>query len=186
MKWQFMPEVMIAAIMAASPALAQSTAPSAPSTGSATPSTPLTADTVAALSKVCLPVLRGAKAKAVAPAAGFKFSDGDWIRPVDGQRQLDVSPPDIANPHLCTVTVTYAPGDGAQLRAALGAWARTQSPPLSPVQVGQNVAGSDLTTSQWAGQGDGGAVSVVLSQQQPAQGKSGNLQSTLMVSLSPT
>lgn len=189
MKRQFMCKMIAPAITAASPALAQTTAPSAPPTQvapTATAQSPLTEDAVAALDKVCLPVLRGAKVKTAAATAGFKLEDGAWSRPIGDQRRLDVEPPDVANPHLCTVTVTYAAGDGAQLRAALGAWASTRSPPLSAVQVGQNIAGSDLTTSQWSGQGSGGAESVVLSQEQPAQGNGGSRQSTVIVSLSPT
>jgi hypothetical protein len=187
MKQQFI--MMAAALAVASPAVAQTAAPPATRTAPAplaAAQTPLTEDAITALDKVCLPILRGAKVKAVGPAAGFKLRNGDWSRSIDDRQQLDLDPPDVANPHLCTITVTYAPGAGAQLRAALGGWASAQSPPLASVQVNQAIPGSDLTTSQWSGAAAGGVESLVLSQERPAQKTSGSRQSTLTVSLGPT
>jgi hypothetical protein len=179
MKQQFI--MMAAALAVASPAVAQTAAPPATRTAPAplaAAQTPLTEDAITALDKVCLPILRGAKVKAVGPAAGFKLRNGDWSRSIDDRQQLDLDPPDVANPHLCTITVTYAPGAGAQLRAALGGWASAQ--------VNQAIPGSDLTTSQWSGAAAGGVESLVLSQERPAQKTSGSRQSTLTVSLGPT
>jgi hypothetical protein len=186
MKAQVLCKVAAAAMTVALPALAQTATPPAPPTAPAAAQTPLSEDAVAALDKVCLPVLRGAMFKAAAATAGFKFKDDAWSRPVDSQHRVEIDPPDVANPHLCTVSVTYAAGDGAQLRAAMSAWASAQSPPLSPVQVGQIGAGSDLTTSQWTGKTAGGFENVVLSQEHAAKGAGGGRQSTLEVSFTPT
>jgi hypothetical protein len=176
-------------LLTAGPAVAQSTAPSGAATAPAatSPSTPLTQDTIAAIDKACLPLLRGAKPQAAA-SAGFRLQDGVWTMSANGQPKVELDPPDVANPHLCTLTITYRPGDGAPLSAALGAWANAQSPPLTSGETSRAVAGSPdgLTTSTWSGQTSGGGVeSVVLSQEQPAAGADGSRQSTVLVSLGP-
>jgi len=175
--------------MTATPALAQSAPPGVATTpAAASPSTPLTQNTIAAIDKACLPLLRGAKPQAAAASAGFRLQDGVWTMSASGQPKVELDPPDVANPHLCTLTITYKPGGGAALSAALGAWASAQSPPLASVETNQAVAGSPegLTNSTWSGQASGGVESVVLSQEHPAAGATGSSQSTVFVSLGPT
>jgi hypothetical protein len=149
--------------------------------------TPLAGDTIVAIDKACLPVLRGAKTQATIKAAGFRLQDGAWTMSAQSQPTVQLDPPDAANPHLCTLTLTYKPGGGTALRAALGAWAGAQSPPLAPVETNQAVAGSTdgLTTSTWSGPASGGVEGVVLSQEKPAAGGGGLNQATVFVSLSP-
>jgi hypothetical protein len=149
----------------------------------AKPAPPIATDAVAALTDVCLPVMHGADVHAVAQKGGFKDDDGDWVRQIDSQRRIDLDPPDIANPHQCTATVTTAPGDGAAVSAAVGAWASAQSPPLA-VAVSDQSAGAGLTASTWSAQTPAGTEAVVLTQQKARSGATAG-QSTLLVSLTP-
>jgi hypothetical protein len=144
---------------------------------------------MATLQKACLPILRGKQVKAAAQSAGFKFEDGGWVMPIAGKDEIDLDPPDAANPHVCTLTITAAPGDGAAMRNALGAWAAAQSPPLAAAGGGPSAPGSSpgWVTSTWSAQTAGGAESVVFTQSQPPPGQAATQQqSTLLVSLSPT
>lgn len=191
MKTNLNAKITAVALLAASAAAAQAAATPAPATAAAPAAaatqTPVGQNTIAAIDKACLPLLRGAKASATAASAGFRLQDGVWMMTGTGQPKVELDPPDVANPHLCTLTVTYKPGGGAALRAALGAWAGAQSPPLAPVETNQAVAGSPdgLTTSTWSGPGSGGVEGVVLSQEKPAAGQNGQSQSTVLVSLGP-
>lgn len=180
--------------------VAMAASPSAFAQGAASPVSPVqpappsaqtartAADTVATLQKACLPILRGKQVTAAAQSAGFKLEDGGWIMPIDAKDEIDLDPPDAANPHVCTLTITAAPGDSAAMRSALGAWAAAQSPPLTAAGVDQAAPGASQgwVTSTWSAQTSGGAESVVLTQPQPAASQATTQQqSTLLVSLSP-
>jgi hypothetical protein len=139
----------------------------------------------------CLPLLRGGQASQIARTVGLRMQDGVWVQTLQAGQQVQLQPPDVANPHLCSVTATYAAGAGGALRQALGAWASSQVPPLVPVKVEQSYAGAmyDRLVSTWSAQTPAGAEGVVLDQEKTLQGKpaSGNLgQTSLLVSLTPT
>lgn len=175
-----------AAAMAAAPLAFAQTAP--PATLATVP--PAASDAVASLQDACLPILRGGHVKPAAQSAGFKLQDGGWVKPIAGKDEIDLDPPDVANPHVCTLTITAAPGDGAAVRGALAAWAAVQRPPLAPAGVGQSVPGASQAwvTSTWSAQTSAGTESVVLTQPQSPAGQPATQpqQSTLLVSLSPT
>ncbi|HWF76537.1 MAG TPA: hypothetical protein VN694_05105 [Caulobacteraceae bacterium] len=181
-----------AAAMAAAPSAFAQTA-SAPAAA--------TAYAVATVQKACLPMLRGEAVKSAAQSAGFRLENGGWVMPIAGKDEIDLDPPDSVNPHVCTVTITAQPSDAAAMRSALGAWAAAQRPPLSADGVDQSAPGAQgWVTSTWTGRAAGGAESVVLTQpQSPAQSPAqatpaaatdqpaaGRVQSTLLVSLSPS
>jgi hypothetical protein len=182
--------IIATVFLAVFPAVTLAATPPSPVAGAAPPvgpPTPLVQDTLDAITRTCLPLLHGSATPATAASTGFRQQDGIWTKSAEGRPKLELDPPDVANPHECTVTVTYAPGGGAALRAALGAWAGAQSPPLAPVETNQAVAGSPngLFTSTWSGQASGGVENIVLSQEKPAAGAKGLSQSMVLVSLAP-
>lgn len=162
----------------------------APNPPASAQTTPAAADTVATLQKACLPILRGEHAKQAAQAAGFKLQDGGWVLPIAGEHRIDLAPPDAANPHVCTLTITAAPQDEVAMRNALGAWAAAQRPPLVAVGGGQDPSGvsQGWVISTWSAQTAGGVESVVLTQPQRPAGSAASQaeRSTLLISLSPS
>ena len=148
---------------------------------------PAVADMVTTLQQVCLPVLKGGDVKASASAAGFKLEDGEWVLPINGDRRIELAPPDVANPHVCSAAVYANPDSQAALRQAVNTWADAQSPPLTQVQEPLGLTTAGWSSSSWRGQTPAGTLSVALGQAQPAPGRSPNvLESDLEVSLAPT
>ena len=147
----------------------------------------LAGDAVAALEKVCLPVLHGGKLEASARAAGFKLRDGVWTLTESGDRSIMLNPPDLANPRDCGATITARAADDPAVRAAVDAWAQSQTPPLTVVKSAVLVPGSTWQTSTWQARTPAGEEGVALSQQEPAASSPPNTpsQSNLLVSLTP-
>jgi len=150
---------------------------------------PAASDAVKALQQVCLPVLRGGDLKSSASAAGFKLRDGQWVLTINGDRRIELDPPDAANPHVCSATIYARPSNSAAIQQALNNWAGAQSPPLTSVKVDAHV--SDPTqqwiTSSWRAQTPTGMLGLALGQAQPTQGAPEALtESDLTVSLTPT
>jgi|SRR6185312_6674080 len=184
MRKEFVITVAAAAMAAAPVAFAEQAAPVAPA--------PAAADAVATLQKVCLPVLRGGAVKPAAQSAGFRLEDGGWVLPIAGKQEIDLSPPDHSNPHVCTLTIAADAAEGAAIRNALGNWAASQSPPLKAVAVDAPVPGAaqGWVTSTWSARTPAGVENVVLTQPQSpaAPSKTGQASppaSTLLVSLAP-
>ncbi|HLY78815.1 MAG TPA: hypothetical protein VKQ70_05545 [Caulobacteraceae bacterium] len=183
---------LVASVMAITcgPAIAQGATPSnaATSAPAVVPAPPAATDMVATLQKVCLPVLRGGGLKASASAAGYKQKDGQWVLTIDGDRRIELLPPDEANPHVCGATIYARPTSTTALQQALGRWASAQTPPLAPVKVDASVAGAapPWIDSSWSAQTPAGALGVALGQEQamPANPKP-VLESDLQVSLTP-
>ena len=148
---------------------------------------PAVADMVKTLKQVCLPLLKGGDLGPAASAAGFRLKDGQWVLPIKGDRRIELSPPDDANPHVCSAAVYAKPDSQAALRQALSGWAGAQSPPLTPVQEPPELATAGWSTSSWRGQTPAGTLGVALGQAQPAQAPAATvLESDLEVSLTPT
>lgn len=180
---------LASASIAATGALAH--AQTATPSGIAATSTPPPAasDAVKTLQKVCLPVLLGGDLKSSASAAGFHLKDGLWVLTIDGDRRIELSPPDAANPHICSATIYSRPRNAAAIQEALGSWAVAQSPPLTPVRVDAQVSdpSQQWTTSSWSAQTPAGTLGLALGQQQLSRGASVALvESDLTVSLTPT
>lgn len=174
----------------AAPAFAQSPPPTLqPPAPPAPPASAAAVDAVATVKTVCLPVLEGRDLKASARAAGYRLDNGQWVLPIAGKRQIDLSPPDVANPHVCSATIDARPDAGAAMQRALGEWASQQSPPLTPVEtnVSRDVSGATWTTSSWSGRTASGVERLVLTQEpKPAGGGETMSESELLVSLSPS
>lgn len=166
-----------------------SPAPTTPSQAAPAAPSPAAIDVVTTLQKACLPILRGERVEAAARSAGFRLQDGGWVRPIAGKEEINLDPPDTANPHVCTLTITTGPSDVAAMRGQVASWAAAQSPPLASVGV-QSAPGAaqGWVTSTWTAQTPSGAESVVLTQPQAPteQSSAQTQQSTLLVSLSPT
>jgi hypothetical protein len=189
---------LVAGVMAitSGPTFAQGPSPSnaavagspAPSLAQAAAPPPTATDMVATLQKVCLPVLKGGDLKASANAAGFKLKDGQWVLTINGDRRIELSPPDKINPHVCSAAIYARPSSTAALEQALNDWAGAQTPPLAPVKLNASAPGTaqPWTTSSWSAQTPAGVLGVALGQEQPAPGKSEPvLESDLQVSLAP-
>ena len=103
--------------------------PTLPTTGDA-------AEVIAALEKVCVPVVRGQKMEVGGKAAGFKFSrrDETWSRQL-GATSKDyrlIVYPQYSNRTVCTIELRYAAGQDAEIAKALNVWAFIHQPPLDP------------------------------------------------------
>jgi hypothetical protein len=149
---------------------------------------PVVEGAIAALDRVCLPVLKGGDLDKSAKAAGFRNKDGQWVMSVTGRSEIDLNPPDTANPSVCGASITAPAASGLALRQALDSWAQRQTPPLAPVKMDATVAGPShqWTTSSWSGTTPAGVEGVVLSQEQPKAGapsQSAVGQATLLVTL---
>lgn len=150
---------------------------------------PAASDTVKALQQVCLPVLRGGDLKSSASAAGFKLKDGQWVLTINGDRRIELDPPDAENPHVCSATIYARPSTAAAIQQSLTNWAGAQSPPLTSVKVDAHVSGptQQWITSSWRAQTAKGTLGLALGQQLPTQSAPEALiESDLTVSLTPT
>jgi hypothetical protein len=174
--------VAAVSLAAAASALADG---SPPPSASHPASPPIAAtDMVATLQRVCLPVLHGADVKASASAAGFRLKDGQWVLGIDSDRRIELSPPDEANPHICTATIYARPSSTPALQRALNAWAVAQTPPLTQVGQSRASAAPGWASTSWRGQTPSGTLGIALGQQQPGQGEP-VAESDLQVSLTP-
>ena len=152
--------------------------------------TPTARAAVSVLQNACLPLLHGAKLNAVASKLKLKNVHGDWLLPVDDQRQVELTPPDAANPALCSETITHRAGGDPAIYAAVDQWARAQTPALQPVKVESPTQAADhlWLISSWSARSPKGDLSIVLTDEktlsnQPLKGRLG--QATLMVSVTP-
>lgn len=175
---------ILVSLLAAGPALAQATAKPAAQT-------PEVAAALAALEKVCLPLASGSDLKTVARSAGLRQQDGGWVLPISGPEEVDIAPPDTANPHVCIATLRFRGDQAAAMRTAIGAWAARQSPPLTPDQVAAAEKGPQelRTISSWEASTPKAADAVLFTKEKTLDGKpiDGALnEAQLIVSVTPT
>jgi hypothetical protein len=116
------------------------------------------------LDRVCAPLVRGANLKSTASTVGMRINgDGDMILGQDGGRRIIVTPPSVANPNNCTMTVRYVAGEDAAILEGLQAWTDRRDPRLAPdktaAQSPEN--GGVSVTSTWLGYAGGKAEGVV-------------------------
>ena len=150
--------VALAITAAGGPSFSQTVAPTS---GAASPAV---ADMVKTLQQVCLPVLKGGDVKAAASAAGFRLKDGLWVLQISGERRVELSPPDEANPHVCSAAVFSRPNSQAALRQALSGWAAAQNPPLTLEAEPADAANAGWSSSSWRGAIAAGTLGVALGQ----------------------
>lgn len=184
--------VFAAAMAMAGIAASSSAAPQAAAPPKATPvpPTPGASAAVSTLRNVCLPLLMGQERRAVATAARVKMSGDEWIVPIDGRRQIEVFPPDTANPHVCEATITHRIGSQPAILSAIDAWTSALSPPLRATQFRQRSTGPDgvRTTSIWLGAIPNGQLAVVMTELKSPNGQpeKGDLdQTSLTMTLTP-
>jgi hypothetical protein len=154
------------------------------------PPAPSAAAAVMMLQSVCLPLVEGGNLRSIAKANHLRQEDGQWTLVIDHQRRLELDPPDPANPHVCGATIHHSVGAGPAIRQAVDDWARSRSPALAAVKVGQTSTGPSYlrTTSTWQGPTPNGLVGVALSEEKTLSGEpvAGKLdQSEIEVSLTP-
>ncbi len=144
----------------------------APQTDAGAGAPPSAPATVLVAGQVCLPLIEGAKLKPVAASVGMKQEKGEWILPIEGKRRIEVFPPDAGNPTTCSATITHGVGAQPAIRQALDLWAKSLTPPLTPVKIDVRTVGESYrrTTSTWEGPLAKGSVGVVLSEEKTLQG----------------
>jgi hypothetical protein len=169
---------------AAPPAPAAAPAPPAPVSGDA-------AQLLSVLDHVCIPIIGGAKASAVAPALGMRINrDGDLVMQLDGSKRITVTPPNEANPRLCTLTMVYDIGGDGVIFDALNGWAHAKPVPYESRRVkdSSQVDNETHITSTWDGAEAGATEGLVLIQAKRADGRplSGRGdQATILFSITP-
>jgi|GEM_PF-6712567 len=155
---------LAAAALAFGPAAAQTPAAPASDNGS-----PAASAAITALDRVCLPLIQGKPIKAVASAVGMKQTRGEWVMVIEGRQRVVVDPPGGANPTVCTVVITYAPGAETAMIAALDGWAAARTPPLQKDKVREEATGSRKLSS-WLGSTPDGNHTIVLAEQKTPTG----------------
>jgi hypothetical protein len=145
------------------------TAPEAPPAPPPPPLHPMPTDAEAVrvldiLDRVCAPLVRGANLKSTASSVGMRINgDGDMILGQDGGRRMIVTPPSVANPNNCTITVRYVAGEEGAILEGLQAWTDRRDPRLAPdktaAQSPEN--GGVSVTSTWLGYANSKAEGVV-------------------------
>jgi hypothetical protein len=190
MRRKFELVLAVAVVAVASGAPAGPSTFASPTSPTAAPSTsapsPIAADAVGAIQTVCLPALRGASFASQARSAGFSMENGASTLRLARGAEASLEPPDVANPHVCSATVSSGANDAAGLKAAIGSWAAAQTPPIVLVNT-QSSAAEEPTTSAWGAATSNGTLGVGLDQSSPPTNgpAGGQEQSTLYVGLTP-
>jgi hypothetical protein len=154
-------------------------------------STTLASAVAKALEQVCLPLLHGQNLKSVAPAAGLKQIDSQWILPIDDKSRLELNPPGLASPHDCSATIFHPASSEDSTLGAINGWAKTQSPPLKPIKTREQTKGAVFmhTTSTWSAKSDKTSENVSFSEEKTLEGRpvdGDHDRSTLLVNLAPS
>jgi hypothetical protein len=124
------------ATAAAAPEAQAPAAPAPPPPAPAPPPSTIAPYILSTLQKVCVPLIHKEKVKQVAAANGFRLRRNELELRLPGVDKITVSPPSVANPTVCTLSLEYQIDQTPGLVAALSAWAAAQSPPLQPGDVG--------------------------------------------------
>jgi hypothetical protein len=169
---------------AALPAAAQTPPPATPGAADA-------AQVVSVIEHVCIPMIGGAKASTVAPALGMRTNrDGDLVMRLEGGKQITVTPPNGANPTLCTLTAVYDTGGDGAVYDALDGWSHARPVAYEQRRSKETAQAGDEThiTSTWVGAEAAGTEGLVLIQAKRADGRplSGRGdQATILFSITP-
>jgi len=85
------------------------------------------------------------KIKDVAQANGLHRFHDDWLLQGPGVERVIITPPTLANPTVCQMTLNYEIGQTDGVVGVLANWSAAQNPPLQPLSVayaaGPNVTG---------------------------------------------
>jgi len=118
------------AIPAPPPAVAEPAPPppTLPTTGNG-------AEAIAALEKVCVPLVRGQPLDVLAKANGFRLNrrEQTWSKQLGPEKgyQIIISPPG-SNKGLCFAELRYPTGADVEISKTLNLWAFVRQPPLDP------------------------------------------------------
>ena len=149
------------------------------------------AQIVSVIDRVCIPIIGGAKASAVASAVGMRTNrDGDMVMQLEGSGRITVSPPSESNPTVCTMTALYDIGGDGAVYDALNGWAHARTIPYEQRRTRESsqVDNETHVTSTWIGTEGTSAANLVLIQEKRADGRSmtGRAdQATILFSITP-
>jgi hypothetical protein len=153
----------LAVLAAASAAQAQPAAPAAPPSG-------VGGSVIQVIEKACLPLIHGENIKAVSAAAGLKRSHDQWMLPLQGVEQVTLAPPTLANPHVCSLNLSYEVDGTKALVDALSGWAAAQNPPLAAQDAGYQLS-PGVTSWTWTSDTTGAHEALVFNAQRSPDGK---------------
>ena len=146
---------------------------------------------VAAVEKICLPLIDGQPLRTVASAAPGAVRDNVWTAALPNRGEVRVRPPSAANPKVCSASISFAPGGHAAFIAALDAWAAGHAPPLRQLRRRDQSRTGDLQywISSWTGGGGNGrTINVVFTEQAELDGRptdGGLMEAVLLVNVTP-
>ena len=125
---------------------------------------------LAAIDKVCLPLIQGQKIKDVAQANGLRRSREDWLLQGPGVERVVITIPSVANPTVCSMTVNYEIGQTDGVVAVMNNWAAAHNPPLAVLSAGY-AANPGVTGWSWELDIPAQHVGLVFDAQKGADGK---------------
>ncbi len=125
---------------------------------------------LAAIDKVCLPLIQGQKIKDVAQANGLRRSRDDWALQGPGVERVIITIPSVANPTVCSMSVNYEVGQTDGVVAVLNNWATAHNPPLAVLSAGY-AANPGVTGWSWELDTPAQHVGLVFNAQKGADGK---------------
>jgi hypothetical protein len=135
----------------AAPADATQPAPAAPAEPAAppAPAPPEALYAIQALDKVCGPLIQKGDLKEIAKANGFRNKRGIYVMKLDDGKSITLSPPSVANPTVCRLTVTFDTGNWRPIVETLNTWAYNQRPQLALLYQGFVPLSGNSTTWSW-------------------------------------
>ena len=125
---------------------------------------------IQAIEKVCLPLIQGQKIKDVVQANGLRHFREDWLLQGPGVERLIITPPSVANPTICQLTINYELDQTPGVVGVLANWAGSQTPPLQVLSSGYAV-GPGVTGWSWDVDSGGGHQGLVFDRQTTPDGK---------------
>ena len=168
----------------APPAPAAPTPPPPPPTGDA-------AQVIGVLEHLCIPAIGGTPADKLASQLGMrKNRDDDLVLTLASPKKITVTPPNPANPTVCTLTVLYDIGGDGPIYDALNNWALAHPNPYVQARAREasQVGGESHITSTWSAVEADGAEGLVFIQARTAAGKPLTFradQATILFSIRP-
>ncbi len=144
--------------------------PPAPPAAPAPPSAAIGPYLIQTIEKICLPLIHGDKLKDVVQANGLRHFHDDWLLQGPGVERVIITPPSIANPTVCQMTLNYELDQTAGIVALLGNWSAAQNPPMQVLAAGSAV-GPGVTGWTWERDDPSGHQGLVFDRQTSPDGK---------------
>lgn len=146
---------------------------------------------VAAVEKVCLPLIGGQSLQTVAAAAtAGAVRDNVWTASLPNRGEIRIRAPGAANPRVCSASISFSPGGHTAFIAALDAWAAAHAPPLRQLRRRDPSRTADLQywISSWTGAGGGRTTNLVFTEQAELDGRPTDgalMEAVLLVNVTP-